>query len=144
MFTHPANTERVNVTTSVWIADYTRTNKRKVCFRMMWCDMVAEFSVTSPDRSYNRVIDNLSPRVLYVLLWFKCDIWVKAPPALEDVSAGITLHTLWMPCSIDLTCYFHSQKCYQYFSPGCASLKSCVGLVLICKNKASYQARQQE
>lgn len=73
----------------------------------MWCDMVVEFSVTSPDRSYNRLIDNLSPLVLYVLLWFKCDIWVKAPPTLVDVSTGITLYTSWMLCTINLNCYLH-------------------------------------
>lgn len=54
--------------------------------------MVAEFFVISPDKSYNRVIDNLSPLVLYVLLWFKCDISVKAPPVLLDVLRHATVH----------------------------------------------------
>ena len=60
--------------------------------------MTAELSVISSDMSDNRIIDNLSPLVLYVSLCFRCDIWVKVPPVFMDVS------TVLMPCSIDLTC----------------------------------------
>lgn len=70
--------------------------------------VLTESSVIQPDKSYKRIIDNLSPPVLYVFLWFKYDIGVKAPPVLIDVSSGIPLYVLLMPCTIDLTRYFHS------------------------------------
>lgn len=68
-----------------------------------------------------------------ILEWKRLQFWWMFPAAFHCTRYWCRAPLIW-PVIFILS---DSQKCYQYFSAEYMSLKSCVGLLLISKNRAS-------
>lgn len=75
-----------------------------------------------------------------ILEWKRLQFWWMFPAAFHCTRYWCCAPLIW-PVIFILS---DSQKCYQYFSAEYMSLKSCVGLLLISKNRASQWVRQHQ